>query len=357
MFKFTDLQDIHFEITSNCQAKCPMCIRNYHGGIKNPLLQLKDWSLDDFKKIATQEVLQQITGYYMCGNFGDPILNPNLLDMITYSTQVNPNLYVRIHTNASARTTKWWANLARELPKNHKVVFAIDGLEDTHSLYRIGTNYKKILKNAKAFISAGGIAEWCFIKFKHNEHQVDDAKRIAKETGFTIFTEKNTSRFIGKPKFDVYDAEGNVEYYLEQPTSSGVNHISYDIVKNYRQVLEDETISCMAKKNKEIFIDFQKRVFPCCFLASAPYFYAKEDDIVNNFRKEVLTQYYDLKSTLGNTNATQKSIKNIIESHPWQTAWTKYWGEEKLLVCARQCGINKELPKPKDQFMQTSAFK
>jgi MoaA/NifB/PqqE/SkfB family radical SAM enzyme len=334
-----------------------MCIRNYHGGIKNPLLKLNDWSLEDFKNVATKEVLQQINGYYMCGNFGDPIINPNLLEMISYSTETNPYLYVRIHTNGSARNIEWWKNLAEALPKNHKVIFAIDGLEDTHAMYRIGTNYNKILQNAEAFISAGGIAEWCFIKFKHNEHQVEEAKNIAKDIGFSIFTEKNTSRFVGEPKFGVYDENENTQYYLEQPSNSGVSHISYDIVKNYRKILENETISCMAKKNKEIFIDFQKRVFPCCFLASAPYIYAKNDDVINEFRKDVLRQYYDLKNTLGNTNASERPINQIIESEPWQTAWNKYWGDDKLLVCARQCGINKELPKPKDQFMQTASFK
>jgi DNA-3-methyladenine glycosylase I len=31
-------------------------------------------------------------------------------------------------------------------------VFGIDGLADTHSIYRVGTDYHKIIENAKAFI-------------------------------------------------------------------------------------------------------------------------------------------------------------------------------------------------------------
>lgn len=356
MFDFSELKDIHFEITSRCQASCPMCIRNYHSGIKNPLLRLTDWSLQDFKNIATTEVLTQITGYYMCGNFGDPIINDNLIEMVEYSVSVNPKLNIRIHTNGSARTTKWWADLAKAMPKTHKVIFAIDGLEDTHSLYRIGTNYNKIIENAKSFIKNGGIAEWCFIKFRHNEHQVEEAKHRANEFGFFLFTEKNTSRFIGEPKFDVYNEDGETLYSLEQPINSGTEFIPQHVVDNYKTIFKDAEIDCYVKKTKEIFIDAQKNVFPCCFLASAPYTYSPKDDIVKNYRRDVLDQYKDLKKTLGNTSALSYSIKDIVNSHTWQTAWLEYWGPKKLLTCARTCGKNINLSKPIDQFMQTTGF-
>ena len=65
-------------------------------------------------------------------------------------------------------------------------------MEDTHSMYRIGTDYNKIIQNATAFINAGGTAEWCFIKFKHNEHQVEEARSIAEQMGFSLFVEKNS---------------------------------------------------------------------------------------------------------------------------------------------------------------------
>ena len=51
-----------------------------------------------------------------------------------------------------------------------KVTFGIDGLQDTNHLYRISTNFDKIIKNAKAFIDAGGFAKWHMLVFEHNEH-------------------------------------------------------------------------------------------------------------------------------------------------------------------------------------------
>lgn len=39
MFNFQDLKQVHLEITTRCQASCPMCSRNYHGGLDNPNLK------------------------------------------------------------------------------------------------------------------------------------------------------------------------------------------------------------------------------------------------------------------------------------------------------------------------------
>ncbi len=179
MFKFEDIKQVHLEITNNCQASCPMCNRNIDGGLPNPHIKINEWSLQDFKEIMTTELLNQIHSYYYCGTFGDPILNNNLIDMCDYSTKVAPHVNVAIHTNGGARSKSWWTKLAHALPKEHRVVFALDGLEDTHHLYRVGTKFEDVIENARAFILAGGIAEWVFIKFKHNEHQVDKARLIA----------------------------------------------------------------------------------------------------------------------------------------------------------------------------------
>ena len=111
MFKFNALESIHLEITSRCQAKCPMCSRNYRGGIDNPNLKLSDWTIDDFKNIITLDVLNQINSIYYCGNFGDPIINDNLLEMCRYIKNFSPNCGVRIHTNGGARKNDWWKEL------------------------------------------------------------------------------------------------------------------------------------------------------------------------------------------------------------------------------------------------------
>ena len=351
MFKFNNLEHIHLEITNRCQASCPMCSRNIHGGLENPLIKNQDWTITDFKNILTDEVLQQLKGFYLCGNFGDPIINNDLIEMCEYSTQVNSNLYIRIHTNGGARSTEWWKRLAKALPTKHNVIFAIDGLEDTHSLYRVGTDFNKVLENAKAFINAGGTAEWAFIKFKHNEHQLLAAEALAKEHGFARFTYKDSARFVATEQFPVYDTDGNTTRYLEPPTGSKINLITQDVIDNYKDVVAASEIDCYVVQTKEIYIDAYKKIMPCCFLASVPYNYTTSDDIANSVKVEIQNQYKQLVNDLGNTSALLHPIKDVINSEPWQTVWNKYWHEQKLITCARTCGVNK-LSKPKDQFIQ-----
>ena len=333
-----------------------MCSRNHHGGQTNPLIKINNWSVEDFKSIVSQQVLDQVEGLYFCGNFGDPIINNDLIEMCQYVSDNSDNTAVRIHTNGSARSVQWWGDLARALPKEHRVVFALDGLEDTHSLYRIGTNFNTILKNAKAFIDSGGKADWCFIKFKHNEHQVEDARTMAMSMGFECFTVKNSSRFMGDPNFDVRDEAGNVLYYLNPPSNNVIKFVDKNLIDNYKDVVAKTDIDCYVKNNREIYIDAYKRVFPCCWLASTPYNYTEPDSYIFSIRQEIEQQYHRLVDSLGGIDAmdaVSRSIKDIIDSLEYQTVWDHYWTDDKLITCARTCGTV-DISKPKDQFVEVT---
>ena len=353
MLKFEELKNIHLEISNNCQASCPMCNRSLKGGPDNPLLTLSDWSLADFKHILNEEVLNQVDGFYFCGNFGDPMMNNDVLDMIEYSVSVNPNLNIRFHTNGGARKTEWWIKLAKVMPKTHNVVFAIDGLEDTHHLYRIGTTYEAVVKNAKAFIDAGGHAEWCFIRFKHNEHQLEEAKRRAKELGFAQFTFKNSSRFLLEPKLQVVNRKGENIHIIEPATDTPIKFIDKKVIDNFKEYMNNSVIDCQALANKEIYIDANKTILPCCWVASVPYTYVDKDDVAP-VRLEMQKQYHEMMEKLGGIekmNGMNRSIKEILSSTEYHTIWDKYWTDDKLIVCTRSCGRGKadEFGKNRDQ--------
>jgi MoaA/NifB/PqqE/SkfB family radical SAM enzyme len=351
VFKFSELYQIHLEITNNCQASCPMCNRNIDGGQDNPLIKIRNWSLEEFKNVMTPEVLNQLDSYYFCGNFGDPMLNNNLIDMCQYSKDVAPNTSVVIHTNGGARSSAWWTKLALSLPKRHRVVFALDGLSDTHHLYRVGTNFEDVIDNAKTFILAGGIAEWVFIKFKHNEHQVEQARVMAKELGFQHFTLKNSSRFILEPSVKVVDRKGNTTHFIEPATDVPMKFIDKKVIDAYKIIVANSVISCKAKHEKEIYIDAFGEVLPCCWLASVPYSYINPDDALE-VRTEMLRQHTELINSLGNINAFDKPVKDIIESDEYQKAWDEYWTTNKLITCARTCGVNTDFAKPRDQIVK-----
>jgi hypothetical protein len=344
MFKFNQLETIQIEITNRCQASCPMCPRNIHGGIDNPLLKLNDWTYDNFVKIFTVEVLSQLRLLNFCGDFGDPILNNDLIKMCSYVSSVSPTIELQIHTNGSARSENWWRSLAESLPNNHIVVFALDGLEDTHSTYRIGTDFDKIIKNSSAFIDSGGKAEWCFIRFKHNQHQVKQAEQLSCELGFKKFTVKNSKRF-SRP-FPVVDKGGKFIYNIEQPEDTIVEFIGRKQVAGHQKWAGAEIIDCQSLRNKQLYIDAQYTLSPCCMIGAFLY---------TNYDSNLLKQYslYEDDSVLeegaiiqqqvlgfNKLNVLELGLKNIVETDAWQTMWQKKWTEKSSSTCIIMCGPN-----------------
>jgi MoaA/NifB/PqqE/SkfB family radical SAM enzyme len=354
MFKFNQLKAIHVELTNNCQASCPMCARNNHGGLPNPNINITEITLEHFKKIFSQEVLTQIDHIYFCGNYGDPILSNYLLEIISYCSETNPQLHVAVHTNGSARTAKWWRSLYRVLPEKHCVHFALDGLEDTHHLYRTGTDFNKIIDNAKEFIACGGTAEWVFLSFKHNEHQIEQARTLATRLGFKSFSHKATGRFLEKPWFDVVDSTGQITYKIEPPTEHKITFVKREVIENYKHYVAQAEIQCGVSDTKEVYVDAYGHIWPCCFIGAVPYTYATPSELTHTYHKETKDEIKNLLEYIGNNDLRIRSIQDTIDSSEWQSVWSKYWSEKKLSTCARTCGKfpEKIITQYGDQFLK-----
>jgi len=358
MFSFNELNLIQVEITSRCQASCPMCARNINGGPLNPKLKLADWTLSDFKNIFNLDVLQQINCVNFCGSFGDPIMNNDIAKMLGYLKTNKPNIEVRIHTNGSLRNKKWWQEIINNLPENHLVTFGIDGLEDTHSIHRIGTSFKKIIDNARSFIDAGGNAEWMFIKFKHNEHQIDLAQELAEKYKFVSFIVKNSIRFT-EEKYQVIDKNKNNLYTISSPSDNIVTFVTKDVLSKFQDWFRNVEINCQVLKTKEIYIDAYKIMYPCCWIASTPHLYTDTSNILYPYKQQSIDEYNDWLGDIGGIDEldlNNTTIKDIMSRPIWNNIWKKYWGEKKLLVCAKNCGTSDifDLSKPKDQVVKNN---
>ena len=316
LYTYDEIRCMHLELTNGCNSKCPMCPRYItNGGKINPLLKLDEVSLDQFKDWFDVEFVKKLHWVMSCGNYGDPIVAKDMLEIYDYMRSNNQQMGLRVHTNASARSTDWWKELGKMCNLSERgdyITFSIDGLEDTNHLYRRGTVFSKILENVKAFISAGGIAHWDYIVFRHNEHQVDTAFKIAKKLGFKNFNIKRTSRWNwfdenGLGMYDVKDKKGNIIYTYRQPLNEKYREDAFKIFKNnldngptnltegerfiIRDILEQwdpETktdikikhntipIKCRAQHvdkkyggnggGNEIFLTANGYIYPCCFL-------------------------------------------------------------------------------------------
>jgi MoaA/NifB/PqqE/SkfB family radical SAM enzyme len=368
MFEFKKLKNVELEITSKCQASCPMCIRNIQGGPVNQYLPINEWAFDDFVKIFTEEIIDQIGEFVFSGSFGDPVMNDDLPKMCEYLKSKKPNVTIRIHTNGSMRKKQWWKDLINFLPKNHQVVFALDGAsQDTHVLYRVGTNFDKIISNAKEFILSGGNAAWDFISFKHNEHEVEIVRNLSTELGFQRFSVKETRRFV-TDKFKVIDKKGNFKHNLEPwsgSTTDPVNRI--DVDSSFEQWSKDSNISCYALDGSSIYIDANFNVVPCCIIASFLYvnydvdLYKKfnlydETTSVNVTGQRVKDQLYELIENkfggLKSLNARDVGLKNIVDSDQWQTGWKESWKNNGSMVCSLMCSKSSPFISIKEQTIK-----
>ncbi len=263
--------DLHIELTDKCQASCPMCARNINGGKERDFVGQYDVTLDIFKKWFPVKFLKSLKNFYACGNYGDPIIAKDCLEIYDYINTVNPECYLGIHTNGSARDTAWWKDLARVLGKHHMCTFGIDGFESSHVLYRRGTSWKKIIENASAFIDAGGKAEIDCLVFKHNQNELDDFKKQMLDLGFKKINFKYTRRFYDMEQFPVEDKDGNIEYYLEPAIQESVvqilplKKISKDI-SVWENIVEQSVINPKCIEKNEIYVDSRGNIFPCCWV-------------------------------------------------------------------------------------------
>lgn len=321
-----DIKKIQIDHTSRCNLACPQCARIYKNKI-NPSMPISDLTIKDYKIIL--EPFDNDIEIFHCGNFGDVISSPTFIETFKYC--IDKVKKIKISTNGSLRNPKWWEQLAKLGKNKLLVVFSIDGLDDTNHLYRVNSQFKKIIENATSFINAGGSAEWHFIEFKHNYHQIEEAKILAKQLGFLNFSIKYTSRFADQNKKNIENKTG----YIVKDIDNNHNQKVKKSIKDFDYYVNTTTISCKFKKQKSIFIDMNMNLWPCCWLGAPKYLHHpnKQTDSLNFIFKKY---GYDF---------------NNLRVHNWDILhhdfFQKYLGEswispnedtQRIYTCGRTCG-------------------
>lgn len=352
LYHSDEIRIVHLELTHRCNAACPMCARNIHGGAVNPDMPLSELSLSDIKKILLPDFIGQLKRIYACGNYGDPIVAHDCIEVFRYLREHGPGLHLDLHTNGSARRPDWWRELAAIMRQGpHYLRFGIDGLADTNHLYRRGTDWKTIMRAAEAFIGAGGRAEWDFLVFKHNEHQVEEARRLAREMGFAEFFVRKTGRFLGgdelqtSERFEVLDKKGQFEYWLEQPENPDYLNPEYQNLGELKaqfgsrqNYLDRVPIDCKVAGSKgKIYLSAQGYVLPCCWLGAV----FSEASTSERRQFAQLIEAHGGRTAL---DARRHGLASVIEGPLFQQAIPASWNQTgiaagKLAICARTCGM------------------
>jgi MoaA/NifB/PqqE/SkfB family radical SAM enzyme len=277
-FDYFKIDEYQLEITTYCNAACPQCPRNIAGGSVNPHMPLCHLSRETIDRAFTPELCSRTRQIFFCGSYGDPIVHPDFLDILRDFRSKNPTLWLYIHTNGGVHDTVWWTELAEILNGYGKIDFGIDGLEDTNHLYRRGVKFDKAINNAQAFIQAGGKAQWNYIVFKHNEHQIETARMLSQIIGFENILIRGTGRFLNHATLEeseTWDVVPRREdpYQLEVTTLDEYRNASMkrldDLKEEYpniRDYFDTTPIKCDACVGNKVSITAEGLVLPCNFI-------------------------------------------------------------------------------------------
>ena len=336
MYNYKTITSVELELTSRCNAACPQCARNNNGGTTVSTLPLDTWTIENIKKAFVPDFVKQLKQFYLCGTYGDPMIAKDVIPTIKYLKSINPNMRIGAHTNASLRTTKFFTELAGVIDF---LGFGIDGLEDTNHLYRRKCNWKKIINNAKAFIDAGGVAEWDFIVFEHNQHQVKQAEELSKRLGFAKFNVKKTGRFMDydhtySPSLEVKDTNDNVEYTIDVPTDPAYINSAYKVIES-KDVVEYKhktCIKCNSQKNQHIYIGADANVYICGWLHDRMY----PDKTLGSY--DNITILNKVKTMPA--NCLQNTLEEIVDGEWFKFVQDSWTNNDRLERCAVKCGTD-----------------
>lgn len=298
--------NFHLEPTSKCTLECPLCDRT--------------WFNKKFKKRLLHEInIKDVINFigpdkdiHLCGNNGDPIYHSNFLELCAGLKNNNCNL--RITTNGSAKTTDWWEKLSKILTANDKIEYSIDGLEDTNHVYRKNSNWEQIIVGIKCMRKSKINMTWKFIVFKHNQHQIKEARSYSEQLGFDNFRLITSDRWQ-----DSKDLMPDKEFVstlfdeIKQNLSVDIDH-GYD--------LQPKCIENNLPTNG-LYIDAEGNFYPCCWMGSYRYRYKSIFSPKAN--------QFNIKNTKLSDILQSTTVKNFFASTKQFTSAHE--------CCKLQCGV------------------
>jgi sulfatase maturation enzyme AslB (radical SAM superfamily) len=301
-------------------------MRNYRGSDYNSGYPDCELSLSDIQKIFSPEFLSQLDVVNFNGNLGDFALSRWGLEIVQYIT--GHDVQVKINTNGSARSANWWSRLAHPLVT---IGFAIDGLADTHSLYRQDTEWSRVIDNATAYIQAGGRAVWRFVPFDHNRHQESQCREMAKDLGFLQFE----NIYDGRDRGPVFDRDGTFSHWIGPKDDHTPNvqdllqgHVTwYNKNAKFDKDQTNLSFDCLHKRDREIYLAADGTVYPCCYLG----FYPKTMAHPGN---------QELAAMVHENNALQYPLEHCLQ---WFDSVEQAWAhasiaEGRPYQCVNSCG-------------------
>ena len=205
---------VMIEPTNICNLKCPLCPSG-----NDTLKRSKGYmNILTFEKIIDE--IKDRSFMVVLWNQGESFLNKDFLKMIKYASE--RGLFTLVSTNANIELN------AEEIIHSglDSIIVSLDGAtQEIYNKYRINGDLSKVIKNVdnlvetkKRLKSSKPIIRWQFLVMKHNEHEIDDIKKLADKHGVNnlelktvqIYSKEDVYNFLPiNPRYRRYKIQGD----------------------------------------------------------------------------------------------------------------------------------------------------
>jgi radical SAM protein with 4Fe4S-binding SPASM domain len=175
---------VSLEPTTSCNLRCPEC----PSGLRS--FTRPTGMMDAGLAFSLIDQLNKDILYLIFYFQGEPFLNPSLLKMIKYASK--KKIYTAISTNAHYITEEVAEHIVRS--GLDRLIVSLDGItQEVYEQYRVGGNINKVFEGVKNIQAAKEklhsktpYTVYQFLVTAQNEHQVVDAKAMAKRSGIPV---------------------------------------------------------------------------------------------------------------------------------------------------------------------------
>ncbi len=239
---------MEIEPTTSCNLRCPQC----PSGLREFSRETGMLDLPLYKKLIDE--LHPELVYLILYFQGEPFLNKQFLEFVKIAAAKN------IYTATSSNAHYFTDEMAKATIESglDRLIVSIDGItQETYQKYRKGGNLEKVLDGTRNLVkwkkklgkSTPHII-WQFIAFKHNEHQIPELQKLAKEIGVDE---------LGIKTAQIYDYQNTDELIPETDTLS-----RYKKTENGYEIKNDLLNQCWRLWRGSV-VTWDGLVVPCCF--------------------------------------------------------------------------------------------
>lgn len=244
-----------FEPTTSCNLRCPEC----PSGLRSFTRPTGMLDVDFFKEkiMEVKSHLTYLTFYFQ----GEPYLHPGFLDMVHHAAK--NKIYTTTSTNAHyLDNDKAEATVRSGLDR---LIISIDGTsQDTYEQYRVGGQLEKVLEGTRNMVhwkkkskSRTPHLVFQFLVVAPNEHQIEEARQLAKDIGVDEIQFKTAQ---------VYDFENGSELI---PQNQQYSRYIQGVDGKYK--LKNPLHNQCWKMWQSCVVTWDGKVVPCCFDKDAKY--------------------------------------------------------------------------------------